>query len=568
MAGRIPRLEAEWVERGETHRHQAESESVFLTPSAQCLRGAWVPNDVRQPDFLPHPPSGVEAARPARKIVTVVSAGLLSSGIIAAAPAIAGLQLKTQIAITAVLVLGLAALLLRQPRKALLVGWILAVTYNRQYFSFDGVFGDHGVHGFYWIPADILLLGLCLVAAFEAIHAKALPAAVAGPFGLAQSSGRPVLWLLPFLFVGLLSAGAAFTPEWSLFEWLRLVKTALLLLILNRLLKPGDWWLCIAALGFSILAQGGLGVMQTSMNAGTGLLTMLGGSGPQAETTTFSLGGQAQTRAAGTMSHPNILGPYLLFLLPVFMALALDRRPPALMGRLAALAAAFGGLGLVSTMSRLPIALVLMEAGAIGAVMVWMGLVSATRGLFIACVAGLLVGLASMAMLDRIQERLFTDLEASVDFRTRYNDVARTMWEDSPLLGVGLNNFTIRLKALAPDLGAIIDEMGESSRKVGLRTIAPVHNVYWLVLAESGFLGLSAFLVFLAGPLVLGIRRLRDTGGRVRLVVFGLLVGLCAQYVQQFMDFSLWMDPGLNTFALIFALISTAPRSTEIRAHA
>src|SRR5690349_3306878 len=41
-----------------------------------------------------------------------------------------------------------------------LVGWILLLTYNRQYYSFDGIYGDYESQGLYWIPADMALVGL------------------------------------------------------------------------------------------------------------------------------------------------------------------------------------------------------------------------------------------------------------------------------------------------------------------------------------------------------------------------------------------------------------------------
>jgi O-antigen ligase len=55
------------------------------------------------------------------------------------------------------------------------------------------------------------------------------------------------------------------------------------------------------------------------------------------------------------------------------------------------------------------------------------------------------------------------------------------MFKDHPLLGVGLNNFTVAM-----------DEYGQVSGWT--RFLQPVHNVYLLVAAETGLVGFIAFI--------------------------------------------------------------------------
>ena len=62
--------------------------------------------------------------------------------------------------------------------------------------------------------------------------------------------------------------------------------------------------------------------------------------------------------------------------------------------------------------------------------------------------------------------------------------MALQMLKDHPLLGVGLNNFTVRMS-----------EYGEVSGWA--RFLQPVHNVYLLIAAETGILGLILFLCLL-----------------------------------------------------------------------
>jgi hypothetical protein len=64
--------------------------------------------------------------------------------------------------------------------------------------------------------------------------------------------------------------------------------------------------------------------------------------------------------------------------------------------------------------------------------------------------------------------------------RAELNWMALKMFQDHPLLGVGLNNFTV--------------QMGEYGEVSGwTRFLQPVHNVYLLIVAETGLFGLIAF---------------------------------------------------------------------------
>lgn len=71
----------------------------------------------------------------------------------------------------------------------------------------------------------------------------------------------------------------------------------------------------------------------------------------------------------------------------------------------------------------------------------------------------------------------------SVVVRQHLNAAAVKMWQQSPILGVGLGNFLIHLPEVLP------------SRTVYF--LQPVHNIYLLVLSETGVVGLFTFLLFL-----------------------------------------------------------------------
>ncbi len=454
---------------------------------------------------------------------------------------------KQQIIMVAGLGGGVVLLASGRVLPLLLFGWVMLLTYNRQYYSFDGILGDYGSQGLYWIPADAALVCMLAVWAYEAVTQRQS----------IHPMRKPVPWYVPFLVAAGLSALVGEHLAWGASEWLRWVKLAVIVAFLSHHVRGRLWWVCIGALGVAAVVQSGLGFTQVAMNTSTGLFSMLTGGGTASETLVQSFGGSARTRASGTLAHPNILGPFLLFLAPAFLALAIGGRDwrvrvPAAVACLASYA------GLAATMSRLPIALSLLEAALTLVVLLGMRLVSLRQVLALAAFAGTGAVILLMVLLEPIMERFSGDLKASFEFREQYNDVALAMWQNNPLLGVGLNHFPEHLSEHSAKLGQLVDEMGEGRKKFGLRVSAPVHNLYLLVMSETGTVGLVAFLVLLFGALYTGICASVRTSGAVQLAAIGLTVGLVGQYLQQLMDFSLWMDPGLVTFSLVFCLLTAA----------
>ncbi len=85
-----------------------------------------------------------------------------------------------------------------------------------------------------------------------------------------------------------------------------------------------------------------------------------------------------------------------------------------------------------------------------------------------------------------IGERLFGDDRGSAESRIPLMNLAFRIVEDHPILGVGVNNFTV---AMGPYLTSEFRE----------KFLFAVHNKYLLVVAETGIGGLIAFLAFFVG---------------------------------------------------------------------
>src|SRR5258708_24919325 len=102
---------------------------------------------------------------------------------------------------------------------------------------------------------------------------------------------------------------------------------------------------------------------------------------------------------------------------------------------------------------------------------------------------------------------------------------------DHPM-GVGANHYVIVANTEGySDRAGVIPTSGSRG--------ANVHNVYWLVLAETGYVGIAAFLLLLAQPLFMAFRTAwshrRDWRGDVLL---GLGVALLAVYVHSLLEWA------------------------------
>jgi O-antigen ligase len=495
---------------------------------------------------MTHHPFPIEAE--GGRLAPLVAVGLLGLASVPLAVSVETMSPRLLLVGVAGLAAFAAIVLAGLLRPVLLGLFVVALTYNRQYYSFDWLHGDLGGRGLYWCPADVCLAGLLLLWPVE--RALRLPAP-------RPSRGGPVLWLLPLMAVGLFSATQSAEPLGSTVETVRYLKLALLLIYLQYNLDARGLGVIVAALAGVILLQTPISILQAAFASGqNGLSQILQSSEPA----------ELARRAAGTLGHPNYLAPYLLLITPPFIAVALGVRG-SWIGIAAALVAVSGSLTIVLTQSRGPIALLLIT------VLVLLALMTARRALAALRAVGLIVAGAVLLvavvapLAPAIEKRLSGDFSASVDFRAAYNDAAVRMWESSPMLGVGPNNFGLEIRHYSPDLYVLmaLDALSsdESRNKVHLRSTAPVHNVYLLVLSELGLLGLIGFLLFLLRGLVLAWTASAASSRVMGLFALGLFCGIIAEYVQQLIDYSLLWDPLLFTITLLMGVMHAINTAQE-----
>jgi O-antigen ligase len=356
----------------------------------------------------------------------------------------------------------------------------------------------------------------------------------------------------------LLSGLVAEHMSWTLFEMVRLGKFALILLFVSCNFGRLEWWACLAALGCSTIVQSGLAMMQVMLKSTAGVLGLLGGgtdTGLQ-EVGAAAVGGWM--RGVGTIGHASNLACYLLISIPVFIALALtaNRREYRLIGGLVALV---GLAGLGCTLSRWPCALMLVQILLLLVVLVGSGQVSAKRAIGLTCVGAFAASLTLIAFRNVIYERITSDLRESLDFRAKDRRIALQIFQSSPLLGVGLNNYAVHLLKYDPEIRWAIENADEVRHTLRVRTFVALHNYYLFALAETGVLGLGALILFYGRVVQVGLRSVRSTAGPWKGATLGLLVGIFGVYGQGVIDFSFWVDPIFYTLALVCGMIATAP---------
>lgn len=442
----------------------------------------------------------------------------------------------------------LLALVSRHTKQVLLFAWVLALTYNRNFFSFDGLFGDSASQGLYWIPADLFLLALFGLWVYEATVLKRTQPA----------QGRPLWpWYSPFVLACTFTIFTAEHKDWTLFELVRVVKLGSILYYLRYNLGRKELLSCISGLASAVLLQVSYSV---ALMMNISVMSVFGAAG-EITATYQSLGEGLEEwkRATGTLAHPNILACYLLLLFPAFVSLGLTfrQRLPRLLCAITGLA---GLAGIALTQSRAAWLLAPLQAIILLLGLAGMGLVSAKRVIALISLSALFIGIVTAIFWQKVEDRLSRDFTESVEFRTRYDRIALDIITRSPFVGIGLNNYSLLLAEYDPEEVAKYQDQTETLRQVlHIRAIAAVHNLYLLLLAETGILGLGAFLVFLIGTFGIGIRAICRTTGDWRGICLGLLVGIIGVLGHQMTEFSLWIDSTWYTFAIVVGMLNNIP---------
>ncbi len=202
--------------------------------------------------------------------------------------------------------------------------------------------------------------------------------------------------------------------------------------------------------------------------------------------------GRELLRSYATFPHPNVLGGFLASLLPLLVMSLMGLMGPMSQRKklFCIITIVFGSMALLLTFSRSAMVVGAMamvitlfmshsrESGNPVFVLNWIrGLVPrmtmTVRLLFAFTIITLVF--SSWFLVQS-----FGNESESVVVRQQLNAAAITLWQSSPLFGVGMGNFLVRLPEVLP------------SRTIYF--LQPVHNVYLLLLVEAGVAGFLPFL--------------------------------------------------------------------------
>ena len=226
-------------------------------------------------------------------------------------------------------------------------------------------------------------------------------------------------------------------------------------------------------------------------------------------------------QAAGTFGHQNLLGIASHFVIFPFFALLLAGER----GWWPVVTTLAGAIIAALTASRATIGLVavgLTLVFALSAVRRWT--VQVTRVALLAPVA--LAVLSSLA-LSSLQERFTAQPLSEYDERAALITASAMMLSDRPM-GVGANNFAVVNNTAGYAVRAEVDLPGRG---------ALVHNIYWLALAETGYLGLLALIILLTRPLIVAVRCWWQFAGDRRAgLMIGFTTSLLIIYVHSYFE--------------------------------
>ena len=229
-------------------------------------------------------------------------------------------------------------------------------------------------------------------------------------------------------------------------------------------------------------------------------------------------GGAKDTRVAGTLGSPNVLGSYLALVLGPTLGLALSSAHRSLRF-LAGGTLLVGSLALLLTESRgawVGYGIALTIAIAVAYRMEW---VRSRQLLLLAIPMVVMIASQAPTILARLGE--FTNPAAQA--RIPLMELAFKMIQDAPVFGVGANNFSTALSEY------LTVEYSQT-------WIFTVHNKYLLVWVEAGLIALVMFSWFLIAALRRAWRVVRLGDPLLGPLALGLMAGVASNMIHMLVD--------------------------------
>lgn len=333
-------------------------------------------------------------------------------------------------------------------------------------------------------------------------------------------------WLLLYLGAAALSIVSSVTPLASSFYAFQLVRIVILTVAVARIAADPE---ALRWVAYGLVAG-------ISIQAGMTIWQRAGGA----------------LQAAGTMGHQNLLGYMTHFVLLPFLAMLLggERSKLIKLGVICAL------IVIVAGASR----------GAVGFSGLGIGILfvlSLTRRTTphkwrMLGFAALSLAVASPLAYVSLQERFVTQgtQSGAGEERRAFERAANAIWSDHPM-GVGANMYIITANTQGYSRRAGVNWSSGMSTNV--------HNAYLLVAAETGWLGLFAYIAMLGASIFMGLQfafaNRRDSKGEIAL---GFTVALIAASAHNLYEWITVMYQAQYMFAISAGVIAGLVRDRRL----
>ncbi len=280
----------------------------------------------------------------------------------------------------------------------------------------------------------------------------------------------------------------------------------------------------IAGLMLSMLFQAMVGIYQGVTGHAVGLDFL----SETADVQQQMIGAYAVNRVQGTLGSPNTFAVFISVGVPFVLALLLSKTGPYVR-ILATITLCLMGWALIFSLSRASWGIFLETLCIVFVLAIRRKRISTKAAAGIAgAIALVLLGVALFDS-DIILSRLSSDDVGSATSRISLAKGALAIIRDNPVVGVGLNNYTL------------VSRWYDQADIAAWNRYAPiVHNAFLLIAAETGFVGLAAFLGFL-GVLLIQAWRIIDNApsDMVWVAGVGTLCGLAALITHGMVDYQL-----------------------------
>jgi O-antigen ligase len=333
-----------------------------------------------------------------------------------------------------------------------------------------------------------------------------------------------------FMAVGVLSVVNALQPILSALELLRLAGLLMISVAVMNL-SPRELRIFVWTLVLGILPQFLLVCVQFGTGRNLGLAVL--GETALVQTT---IDAGAVARPGGTFGDPNILSYFFEITYPIALAMALAGASAA--SRLGGVVSALASLGgVILSYSRGAWSTIPISTGIVVLLVLGRRVLS-VRTAIIGILGSLVAAGAVVSAWPFISTRLFGDDAGSFGHRLPLARAALSMWEQFPLLGVGLNNFAVSFNLYDRTAYSRIFNQGDHV----------VHSLHLLVLSETGMIGYAAFLFQFVAAVILA-RRIRNSP-LARALAIGACTGFLAHLIHGF------VDPGFKLSLTVSQLIA------------